>query len=768
MEWMTQWFMHPTTALIGFGLMALPIVIHLLNQLRYKKVRFAAMEFLLESELQNRRRVMMEQWLLLLLRILMIGLLGILFARLLLGGNALSLLQSQKTHHVFIIDDSLSMHQIHNGQRLYDQALESVQEFLAEASRQATDQSCTIIRASQPSLPLPNFNQRRLDETVLSDFVSARESLSRQSSPVALQSSEVLKQVVTTFPEDDAEQLLFHFVSDYRTSDWQQASSWDDVWKEITLREAVLNCLVVGNPSAENVAISQLKVQTDILASGLPAPLSVTIENRRSAALIDAAMKIQLNGTALPRQFRLPEIPAGESLEYQFEVLVDQPGIQTVEVAIGADSLSEDNTRFLVFDVPPINQVLIADGTEDLAEAQYLANAISANPELTGISATLVDADGLSREDWSKYAAVYLLNLPSFSPELMATLNNYLEQGGGVMIALGDQVQPAQYNTSFASGEKPLLPFELNVATSSLEEIAETTLPDILFSDDPVVSVFKAEGGLLGQWIRINQYFPPGQESNSEAWTENPVCDLLASLRNEDPLLLRQKVGQGQLVWLMTSIGPMGRTPDARWHNWPVDPNVAGYTVLNLELARDLIGEKFSIPSVHVGEAVEWVQDPTEFETRMEILPPETNQGTLAAAELINLAQIPDSDMWRGEFQKTSQPGIYQVRAFRNAGPVEESAIAVNVDASESQLQQSEVAEIEKSIPSSVDAYVSQAASGEWLGNLSQGTDWRLILAIALGLLMFIEQFLAYRLGFHTQDQPKKSRWSNPVMGGAS
>ena len=57
MSWLIQFFLNPAFVLPGAALVSVPILIHILSRLRYKRVRFAAMEFLLESEELNRRRI---------------------------------------------------------------------------------------------------------------------------------------------------------------------------------------------------------------------------------------------------------------------------------------------------------------------------------------------------------------------------------------------------------------------------------------------------------------------------------------------------------------------------------------------------------------------------------------------------------------------------------------------------------------------------------------------------------------------------------------
>ena len=49
----------------GLALASLPIIIHLLNRRRFKQLDWAAMEFLLKAAVRNRKRVRLENLLLL-------------------------------------------------------------------------------------------------------------------------------------------------------------------------------------------------------------------------------------------------------------------------------------------------------------------------------------------------------------------------------------------------------------------------------------------------------------------------------------------------------------------------------------------------------------------------------------------------------------------------------------------------------------------------------------------------------------------------------
>src|SRR6266566_683435 len=102
---MFQLFLNPAYAIAGAALISAPIIIHLINRMRFKRVRWAAMEFLLKSQKRNRRRLIIEQLILLLLRILLVLLAAFLVARF-VGAN---LNKAGGTAHVVIFDDTPSM-----------------------------------------------------------------------------------------------------------------------------------------------------------------------------------------------------------------------------------------------------------------------------------------------------------------------------------------------------------------------------------------------------------------------------------------------------------------------------------------------------------------------------------------------------------------------------------------------------------------------------------------------------------------------------------
>src|SRR5690242_6983379 len=102
-------FVHESLLWWGLPLVGVPVLIHLINLMRHRRVEWAAMEFLLESQKRHRRSILFKELLLLLLRMLAVAAVVLMLAQPLLRNRIGSLLGGSKTHHVVLVDDSFSM-----------------------------------------------------------------------------------------------------------------------------------------------------------------------------------------------------------------------------------------------------------------------------------------------------------------------------------------------------------------------------------------------------------------------------------------------------------------------------------------------------------------------------------------------------------------------------------------------------------------------------------------------------------------------------------
>src|SRR3954468_2023007 len=96
-------FTNPLTMVAGGAMVSAPIIIHLINRMRFRRVKWAAMEFLLKAQKRMRRKLIIEQLILLLLRCLLVFLVGLLLARF-KWFTPLEGEESRATAHVVVLD----------------------------------------------------------------------------------------------------------------------------------------------------------------------------------------------------------------------------------------------------------------------------------------------------------------------------------------------------------------------------------------------------------------------------------------------------------------------------------------------------------------------------------------------------------------------------------------------------------------------------------------------------------------------------------------
>src|ERR1700680_3788327 len=100
-------FLNPGFLFIAAALISVPIIIHLINRMRFKRIRWAAMEFLLKAQKRTRKRLIIEQLILLALRCLLIALVGLLVSRFVGCGD--TSYSGKPNLHLVLLDDTPSM-----------------------------------------------------------------------------------------------------------------------------------------------------------------------------------------------------------------------------------------------------------------------------------------------------------------------------------------------------------------------------------------------------------------------------------------------------------------------------------------------------------------------------------------------------------------------------------------------------------------------------------------------------------------------------------
>lgn len=123
-------FIHPILAIAGISAIAIPIAIHLLMRRKHKPVAWGAMKFLLEAYRQQRRRLQMEQMLLLVIRCLLVALVGLAIARPTL--KSIGIQRDASLDVYLVIDNTLTSQTVDpdTGQSALERHIESANDVL--------------------------------------------------------------------------------------------------------------------------------------------------------------------------------------------------------------------------------------------------------------------------------------------------------------------------------------------------------------------------------------------------------------------------------------------------------------------------------------------------------------------------------------------------------------------------------------------------------------------------------------------------------------
>lgn len=141
-------FVHQTLTWGFLIALAVPLI-HLINLVRRRRVRWAAMDFLLQSHRRRRTWVWLTQLLLILARMAVIGLLVAMLAQWVTQQEWFSLFGGQATHHYVLLDDSYSMSDRAGTTTAFDRAGQVLSQLGEQALARETQQRFTLVRFSR-------------------------------------------------------------------------------------------------------------------------------------------------------------------------------------------------------------------------------------------------------------------------------------------------------------------------------------------------------------------------------------------------------------------------------------------------------------------------------------------------------------------------------------------------------------------------------------------------------------------------------------------
>ncbi|MCA9041404.1 MAG: BatA domain-containing protein [Planctomycetaceae bacterium] len=752
MGWLAQHFFNPSFVLPwGALLLTIPIIIHLINRMRYRRVRFAAMEFLLQSQKKNRRRLLLEQLLLLLLRLIVVGLLIALIARLVVDPSEMALFQGAQSHHIVLLDDSGSMREQLQEEDAFQAGLDVVRELAAEGGKRPNTIQLSLLRLSNPSQPI--LYKQTLNEAFLNELETRIENLKCGYGTPDLRAG--LEAAGVLFKQDEGMQQYLHFISDFRDADWLTPQPLAEEFQKLDNANVSVNLIRTTDTRQDNLGLTGLEGDVHVAAAGVPVRLKATVNNFGETGARNVRLSVFADGEMLPMSLELEQIDAGEEQVKEFDVTLPEAGKHQLEVRLEEDVLSADNRRYLALDLSQRVSVLIIDGSPTQTGAEYVADALAADSDLTGIDVRLESPEFLRLEALDQFACIYLLDLGELSLDAVAALQKYVEQGGGIAWFLGQSINPVFYNDKLSSGEPILFPVPLEPTSEALVELdfdqfSERNIADLQFETHPIFKVMEGQDNPFVDMVRVETYYPVqvGWEPQSAEGVK-----VIARLRNGAPFALEHQLSaeSGKIISFLSTAGP-------EWNNWSLNPS---YVIFQLELQKYIARKKSESVSRNVGEPIDLSLPAVDYMDQVDILVPEetgkrrtriqavapTSSGSGNSESTTTTGDI----LLTAKFDETSTPGVYQIELLTQNQVKEERWIAYNVPARESRLDVMETGALFTAAGEFGNIRIHEPGELQGLNEEETGQDVRKFLLIALLLFLLAEQAMAYHMSYHPQ-----------------
>lgn len=408
-------FLQPML-LAALPLMALPIIIHLINQRRYQTIRWAAMMFLLAANRMSRGYARLRQWLIMAFRMAVIAALIFAIARPLAGGWLGLAAGSRADTTIILLDRSPSMQQssaggggskLETGRRQLAETLGTLGSarwvLIDGASRTPRE-----IESPAALLDSPNAEPTSVTSDVPAMLLAARDYI--RANKVG--------------------RTEIWICSDLRENDWTADSGR---WRE--LRDGFLefsqgirfHLLAYPQPAPDNLAVRVTGVRRQKAGDG--AELLVSLRLTRESD----------NGArgSIPIQFEIDGARSEMTVEMagpRFELkdhripLERGRGRGWGKVTIPADANPADNDDWFVFDEPPPRQAIVVADDPQAARPLQVAASVSPDPA-TKCSAEVVAADKLAAVEWEK-VALLLWQAPLPEGDAAKLVRAFVDRGG--------------------------------------------------------------------------------------------------------------------------------------------------------------------------------------------------------------------------------------------------------------------------------------------------------------------------------------------------
>ena len=748
-------FLNPML-LWALPLVAVPIIIHILNRRRFQKVPWAAMDFLLKAMQRNRKRLRMEHWLVLLLRVLAVLLLILLVSRPQMGNSSLL---GSVTHHVVVIDDSASMLQRSGSTDLFDKAQNRIKTLVDQLDVSRQGDIFSLVTTSKPQEPW--IWSQRIGDSFSRDIGVKLKEL--QATDRATDLGKALNATVQRAREvQDASRTDYYLVGDLRSWDW---ATLDD-----KPRAALLSALSSMSPDKEhvtvltiggkhsNVAIVDVKLIDRLAIAAVPTTLGIDVQNYGLDPTAPTTVAMEVDGQSRIVQ-DVPQLSPGQRVTIPTNHTFHQAGSHRIDALLQpGDSFPFDDRRTLALQVRDKSRVLLVDGDPDEDDGEVFFLRATLDVPDSGIEAQVVTESGFDEVNLDAFDMVWFCNVQAPSLEAAKRMEAFVASGGGFAITSGSLVDASRYNELFWQDGNGLLPLPIGEVSGDPDrpEHAYLAAKDHAMCDG-VVELFEL---VLGNWIQVKRWLQLEEVASHQA-------SIVARVSGPEgpPLLATRTYGAGGEVALFSI------TADRFWSNLPStdlflvvthqlhrfaarrnDPskdNLLTDGVLRMELDPGIYRADVSLYALG-GDDERTV---TTVETRLEEAAKEGVEAGNPATAVGNQESEVRTENTKPVLavevvmSELAERGAYEMQLQRHDNELESRMVSRNGPVEEGRLVTFDESAFKKAYPSNVHDRVTFVRDESGIGAAAEvGEAWPLLAALLLAGLL-IESLLAWRFG---------------------
>ncbi len=572
-------FLNPAM-LFGLLAVSLPVAIHLLSKPRLKRIRWAATKFLLASVQKNRRRVQMEDLLLLLLRALLVALLALIFARPALLTDAGPQLGGLAAPAVIILDNSMSMGQSNGVQTRFDQAKGMADDLISKLAPGSSSALYLVSDHVKAAIPKPTEDlavlRRSIDQAPLTDGGS-------DLYPGIKMAVDLLKSLPGTHRE-------IFVLTDSQQAAWRELGKIRDI-QEQNKKDLAMHFLIVGDHGEDNLAVSALQIAGTVAAVNQPLRCAVTVSNWGRSAVQSIPVKLAADGAPPEDEGMIDRIEPGASKIITLVARFRDPGYHSLTASIPGDRLPADNQRSTALLVLDQISTLVVEGATrpDFAarDGFFLGHAlVPVSPDQAAqyyVKVATGQANELESSTINQYELIFLSNVGQVTPRGAQNLHDYVNQGGALIVFPGSAVNPNVYNSD--PNLSALLPAKLERVQGP--PAGQKTLSWQSKSyEHPLVTLWNnPESGNLGG-VSVTKYFPltlkPAVGDAAKA------AQVVVKYADGEPAVVEQSVGKGKVVLFSSSA-----TTD--WTTFPIHPSFVPFLIRIISYVTNGLGGNLNL-----------------------------------------------------------------------------------------------------------------------------------------------------------------------------